>query len=111
MQAGKLRHRVALEGLVAGSPQQHDTGEPDVSFTESAAVWADVRPLSGRQLLAAQQIASEVTTEIEIRYRAGVTAGMRVVHGSTVYEIKAVVNPEGRNIRLLLQCAQGLTRG
>lgn len=111
MRAGRLRHRVTIQQLTAGSPNQKGTGEPDSAWTDVATVYADVRPLSGRQLLLAQQVSSEVTTEIEIRYRAGVTAAMRAVLGSTVYEIKAVIDPEQRHIRLILQCGTGLTQG
>lgn len=111
MQAGKLRHQVVLQQLVAGSPQQKASGEPDVSWAAAATVYAAVRPLGGRELFLAQQAASRVDAEIEIRYRAGVVAGMRAVHGTTIYNIEAVINPEGRKVRLILRCSTGLNQG
>lgn len=111
MQAGKLRHRVTIQQLVAGSPQQHGTGEPDVAWTDVATVWAGIRPLGGRELFLAQQAASRVEAEIEIRYRSGLDTAMRVVHGSVVYDIAAIIDPEERHARLILRCARGLNEG
>lgn len=111
MKAGKLRHRVTLQSLATGSPQQKPTGEPDTAWADLVTVWADVRPLKGNALFLAQQIQSDVDMEIEIRYRAGLDATMRAVHGSDIYDIKAIVDPEKRHIRLLLQCATGVNDG
>jgi len=111
MQAGKLRHRVTLQQLAAGSPQQKPTGEPDLAWGDVATVYAAVRPLTGRALFAAQQAQSKVTVEIEIRYRAGVVPSMRAVFQGVVYEIEAVVDFEERHTKMLLQCARGVTEG
>ena len=111
MQSGKLRHRVTLQSRVAGSPQQKPTGEPDKAWADVVTVWSAVRPISGRELFLAQQVSSKVDHEIEIRYRSGVTAGMRAVFGSVIYNIDAVLNPEERNVRLILRCSTGLNKG
>ena len=111
MRAGRLSHRITIQQLVAGSPEQKPTGEPDVAWTDVATVWADVRPLQGRSLLLAQQVQSRVDTEIEIRYRAGVNAAMRVTHDSDVYDILAVIDPDKRHVRLVLHCATGVNQG
>lgn len=112
MQAGKLRHRVRLERLTPNSPQQYGTGEPDSSWVLVDTVWADIRPLGGRELFLAQQSLSRVDSEIEIRYRAdAVATNMRAVHGSTIYNIEAVINPQERNVRLILRCSSGLNQG
>lgn len=48
MQAGKLRHRVTLQGLV--ETQDPSTGAISKSWLDVATVWADVRFLSGLYL-------------------------------------------------------------
>jgi SPP1 family predicted phage head-tail adaptor len=114
MRAGKLRHRVTIQQLVAGSPQRRPTGEPDEVWTDLATVWADVRPLRGKSLFEAQQAMSKVNTVIEIRYSttvASVTAAMRVSFNSQLFDIEAVVSPEYTNERLLLQCSTGVNEG
>lgn len=110
IEAGKLRNRLEIQHL-AGSPSHKGTGEPATVWTEYATVWAAIRPLGGRELFLADQAESKIDAEIEIRYLAGVTAGMRAVHGSVIYNIEAVINPEARNERLILRCSTGLNQG
>ncbi len=107
MQAGKLRHRVTIQQLVAGSPQRTATGQHDTTWTDVTTVWAAVGPLSGRRLEAANATWSAVRVEILIRYRAGVTAGMRVVYGGRYYLIEAIIDPQERHRELRLMCAEG----
>ena len=115
MRAGPLRYRVRIDQLVAGSPQQKPSGEPDKAWTELATVWADIRPLRGEALFRAQQVNSRVSVEIDIRYStqvSGVTAGMRAVEGSTIYDIEAVPPLEpAHGARFTLQCSTGLNQG
>jgi SPP1 family predicted phage head-tail adaptor len=50
-------------------------------------------------------------TVIRIRYRAGVTAQMRFVIGTTVYNVKRAANFQERNEWLDLTCEMGVNRG
>ena len=115
MRAGPLRYTVALQSLVAGSPQQKPTGEPDKAWTTYATVPADIRPLRGQGLFVAQQANAKVNVEVDLRYSSevsGVTAGHRVLHGSTVYDIEAVrpLKP-AHGARFTLSCSTGLNQG
>jgi SPP1 family predicted phage head-tail adaptor len=108
MRAGKLRHRVILQSR---SDTQDETGSAVPAWANVATVYAAVEPLRGRELLTAQSINSEVTGTIRMRYRAGIDASMRATYGGKTYNIVAVVNPEERNIELLLYTSQGLNDG
>ena len=115
MRGGLLRYRVSIQQLVAGSPQQLPTGEPDLSWVELDEVWADIRPLRGQALFTAQQINARNNVEIDLRYTGNsktITPRMRLVHGSTVYEILSVppLRP-ARGMRFIVQCSTGLTEG
>lgn len=66
MQSGKYRHRVILLRRV---DNQQPGGQVEFTYEPIAEVWARVAPLSGRELIAAQQVQSEVTTRINIRWR------------------------------------------
>ena len=114
MRIGPLRHRIALQQLVAGSPQQSASGAPDVAWSTLATVWGSVEPLSGRELVAAQQVNAEVSTWIGIRYLPGIVPTMRVVHpgdGGRVYQILAVLPDPTLRGWIRLMCSSGLTRG
>ena len=111
MQAGKLRHRVTIEQLVTGSPDRAGSGAQDTSWLTFRTCWAAIEPLSGKEYFAADAVQSEIKVRIRIRYVAGVLPSMRVLHGSTAYTIEAIINPQTRNIELLLMCSQGVQHG
>jgi|SRR5688572_11421126 len=115
MKAGRLRHLVTVQQLTAGSPQQTPEGEPDVSWTAYCTVPASVEPVIGREFFAADQIQSEVDTKIDMRYESGVNDGittlMRVLHGSTIYNIKAAINVRMLNREWVLYCETGANEG
>jgi SPP1 family predicted phage head-tail adaptor len=108
IQAGKLRHRVTVQRLVAGSPQQTASGQPDEAWTDYFTVWASVEPLNGRELFAAQEHHAEVTHRVRLRYRSEVTAQMRLTFGGRTYSIFAVIDPELRGRELQLMCSEGI---
>jgi SPP1 family predicted phage head-tail adaptor len=106
--AGKLNKRVSLEQSVAGSPAVNDFGEPVVVWEELAEVWAAMEPLTGREFWAQQQVQSEITVRIRIRYRSDVLAGMRVVYNTAVYMIKNIIDPLEKHEELHLMCSEGV---
>ena len=111
MKAGSLRHRIVIQQLVAGSPPQTSSGEPNDVWTDLVTVWASIEPLNGRELFAAQEHDSEVTVRIRIRYRSGITHLMRISHDGKYYDIRAVIDPQLLGEQLQLLCTQGLNNG
>jgi SPP1 family predicted phage head-tail adaptor len=71
-------------------------------------VWGSVEPLTGRELLLAQQVSAEVTIRVTIRYDSGntVTPQHRIIIGSRTLEIVYVGNPEERDKQLILMCKE-----
>ena len=108
MRAGALRQRITLQALVAGSPQQTPSGESAAVWTDIVTVYARVSPLSGRELFAAQQYASEVTHAIRVRWRAEITDRMRVKFGTRFFTIHWLRNLDERDIEIELLCSEGL---
>lgn len=90
LSAGKLRHRVTIQSPVY--TQDDATGEAVPRWVD---VWtrlpADIEPLSARELIAAQAQDSAVSARITLRYRAGLCADMRVIHGNDVYDLAGVI--------------------
>lgn len=111
MRAGKLRHRITIQQLVAGSPDTLPTGEPDVSWAEYLTVYASIDPVTGREPFLSQQKIGETSHKVRIRYRSGIVPKMRVLYGSRVFDILAVLNWEEKNAELLLLCSEGLNEG
>lgn len=101
MQAGKLNRRVTVKEL---SDTQDAAGQPVQTWADVATVWAHIRHLSGVESIKADADTSVVKASIRIRRMTGIDAGMRVYHGSTVYEIKAVLPDEESRERLDMAC-------
>ena len=63
-------------------------------------------PVSGREFIAFKQINAEISTKVNIRYLAGVTTEMRVLFKDRTFEINSIINPEEKNVSLLLMCKE-----
>ena len=88
MYAQQLNSKVVIKQPAA---VQDAAGQPIPTWTTLATVWANIRSLNGLETIKGGAEASVAKASIRIRYRTDVTAAMRVVHGSTTYEIKAVL--------------------
>lgn len=105
---GKLRHRLTIEEEVRVAD---GGGGFDLSWQAIATepvVWGRVTPLSGREVLRASQLQTPVSHRVTIRYRADVTASMRLTLGSRVFNIRALINVEERDRWLELTCEEGV---
>lgn len=108
MQAGKLNRSITIEQLTSG---QDALGQPVQTWTAVATVSAEIRDLSGREFLSAQAAQSGVIAKIRIRYRADVTAAMRAVFGTKIYNIHAALDITGKKRELTLMCSTGENNG
>lgn len=101
MQAGRLNRRVTLQ-----SPSQSvdEIGQPIPGWTDVATPWADIRMKSGLEAIKAGAPVSVVQASIRVRYRAGITAGMRIVHNLQVFNIVAVMPDVGGREYVDLVC-------
>lgn len=92
MQAGRLNRRVTLQ---QPGTTTDELGQPIPGWTDVATLWADIRMKSGLEAIKAGAPVSVVQASIRVRYRAGITAGMRVVHNLQAYNIVAVMPDVG----------------
>nr|WP_026001492.1 phage head closure protein [Pseudomonas donghuensis] len=112
MQAGKLRHRIEIQHKVEQrDPVTGEFGEP--TWELFAKVWAQVSPLSMRDLIAAKAQQSEATGRIVIRYRAGVLPTMRIVYRGEVYSIEGIPleDPNSGREYLTIAVSKGVKDG
>jgi SPP1 family predicted phage head-tail adaptor len=108
--APRLRHRVTIQNFA--TTQDSTTGAVTDTWTNlSTNVPAEIWPMSGREFVAAQSIQAGVNTKITIRYVDGIAPRMRVVHGSNIYNIKAVLPDPTLRRHLTLMCEVGVNAG
>lgn len=101
MKAGALDQRIVIERLVEG---YDELGQPINTWLPIVTTWAAVTPLVGREYIAAGALLSEVTARVRMRYRPGITAADRVIHGGKVYGITSVADVHSSRRELQLQC-------
>ncbi len=94
--AGSFPHQIHIQRKTGG---KDGWGTPQPEAWETITVkpiWANVKYLSGSESIKADASVSVVRASVRIRWRAGVTAGMRVVHGADTLDIEAVLPGAGR---------------
>lgn len=101
--AGLLRHRVTLQAQITTT---NSYGETAVTWVDIATIWAAIAPLSAREFLASQQIQSEVSARLTIRYRDDVRPSMRFLHRSWYYNIEGILADKDSGLEYLtLTCS------
>lgn len=92
MQAGRLSTRCTLQQPGTATDE---LGQPIPGWTDVATLWADIRMKSGLESIKAGAPVSVVQASIRVRYRAGITAGMRLTHNLQAFNIVAVMPDVG----------------
>ena len=108
LKAGDLDKRVTIQ---APTETRDAGGAVVVTWVDVATVWAAIEPLRGRELIAAQAEASEVSGKIRLRYLSGITSKHRVVYGARIFDVVAPVNPKERGEALELYVREGPNEG
>ena len=103
MRIGPLRHRIAIQ---SSTPTQGEYGEVSLVWATDATVWASIEPLSGREMVSAQQQHAETTHRIRLRYTTNVTAESRISFDSRTFEIVSLINRKEMNWMLELLCKE-----
>lgn len=101
MEIGKLNRRVTIQRPATGD---YSDGQPAIGWTDVATVWANVRYLNGIETVKADAATSVSKASIRIRRRTDVLPTMRVVLGTTNFNIQAVLPDEQDRERLDLAC-------
>lgn len=112
MRAGRLRHRVTIQSFTT---IRDAGGQPIEAWSDVDTVWADVSPISGRELVAAGAVSAEATIRVWMRFRRDVSAASRLLclngpfKGLTL-DITGPPIPDGKCTRLEILCKQGVKR-
>lgn len=113
MRASTLRHRITIQQR---STTTDELGQPTTAWTDVATVWADVSPLSGRELLAAQAARAQINGTITIRYQRQFSdpvamAARRVLYGNRILNITSARDIDEMHQYIELSYAEGANDG
>ncbi len=101
MPIGAMRERAVLQ--VKGTTADVGPGKT-VAWTTLEEVWAQVTPLTTREVLQAQSMGSAVA--YRIRYRTNVTPDNRLTWAGKTLQIQSVVRVDGRTRYLDMLCGE-----
>lgn len=99
----ELRHFLSLERPELTTDGYGGNERTWVKVTD---LWAKITPVSVRETLAKDQVESEITHRIIIRYRTDVLPEMRLRKEGRIFEIIGVMNEMERNRWLQLECKE-----
>lgn len=105
MKIAELRHQITIQEKVQ---------VPDGmgGFTETLntvhETWAAIWPVSAKETRENMRVEANVSHNIRIRYRSGITHAMIVVFGTRIFEINGLINIDERNIWLDMVCNEQL---
>ena len=109
MDPGRLRHTIHIQKPVLAPDAISGN---DVIWTDHATkVRAAIMPYQGREYFQAQQVQSEATSRILIRYIADIDTSMRIVWGKRIFNIISIIDPYERHRELQLMCKEGVNDG
>ena len=78
--------------------------------TPFVTVWGQVEDLSGTQLYAAEELHSQYTARIRIRFHAGIVPSMVarafMDQRDRVFDVLSVTDPDGRRFSLDVMCKE-----
>lgn len=106
---GKLRHKIELQSYTT-SPDA--AGQPIKTYSTYATAWAWIRPMSGRELMNAQQPVGEITHKVTIRYNSSLDESHRIKYYDykketyRYFDINYIGNFDERNIYQELMCKE-----
>lgn len=103
--ASARRHLLVIE---EATETINAIGEPEVAWTTFATVRGTLEPLSGREVLIAAQLQSNVTARANIRRLPGLTTKMRIRNAGRVYDITYIANTDERAKDCVLMLSEGL---
>jgi SPP1 family predicted phage head-tail adaptor len=104
MNPGLLNKRVTI---LKQDDSSNSYGEIENIWIDVVTIWGNVRTLTGRALFQANQVHTETTSKVIIRYRKDIGANMRIRFGERILEIIAPpINMNEENRYLELSCKE-----
>lgn len=105
MRAGNLRERVTIQ---TATESQNSYGEPVLSWSDTTTVWGELTPLMARAreafALQAEALQAKAPHQCRLRYRALSVKTNRLKVNGKIYEIEAVLDPDGRDRETVVLC-------
>jgi len=99
---GDLRSRVTFQSSSRASDSQGGFVETWANLATNPTVYGYLAAVSSRERLFSNQVQTQRTHVLVVRYRSDLTTDMRFTYESRTFQIKGIRNPEERKAFLIL---------
>lgn len=103
IQAGKYRHSIQIQQRQS---TQNGYGESAHTWNTIYTTKAFIQPMSGNLLFKAEEVNSEVTHKVQLRYLPNITSDMRILFNGRSFIITSISNYLEKNVELQLMCKE-----
>jgi len=103
--AGRLNKQITIQQV---TETKNSFGEVSEAWSTYNTVWAEIKPISGKEYFNAESVQSEVTHKIKTRYLSGITTKMRISYDSRVFDIETVINIDERSRYIEMMCTENV---
>lgn len=111
--AGRLNRRITLQERGTG---YDDYGQPSDAWADVATVWANIKPISGREKLAAMAVDVQTSQTVMIRYNpdylpATKVTGWRIKYQDRTLSITGAIDLDEAHKYIVFDCIEGADHG
>lgn len=105
MTIGTLDNRITIQSETRTAD---DYGGAALAWTDVATVWANVRPLTGREHGNMGAVEAPAVYRFTIRRRGGLTEGMRISWNSQAFNVRVIADPGARALYMTIDAERGV---
>lgn len=110
MKIGPMRDRMTVSN---SSTTRGPSGQPLETWTDGATIWAEIKGISGRELMTSGAEKAESTIRVWTRYRRDISAASRLIvltgpYKGLILEVIGPPIPGEKGTRLEILCKQGV---
>ena len=103
MTIGDMRHRLVIETPV---DTVDENGDRRTAFQDAGEMWGLIEPTRGEARFVADRPEYSISHIVHARWRADLSAGMRMRSADRKLRIRAVLNPDESKIQMLCLCEE-----
>lgn len=103
MDIGRLKHKITFQRL---DNTKDEYGELLGEWNDFKTVWAEVKPVSGRQFFSAKQINTEISHTVYVRYNPDLLPNMRIKYKERIFDILYMMNVNESNSLIQIYCKE-----
>lgn len=97
--AGKLNQVITFYGRT--DQKENDYGSMDETYAEGITCRAQVKFISGSEVIRSETLANTQAVQFIIRYRSGINEKMRILYDGSYYAVRVIEHDEKKTMQTI----------